>query len=849
MLHFQRNVPDCELGFLKSFHNLPSASPGFRTIVQRSLTLTLVISACLWLTLRDFFVLPALESDGYDASLCITSADDAIEALTREIDALTGGPQAARRLAELYRTRGSFWLQKHDLQKAIADFDMALNLDADERVAKYGRAECYRQLGDAGRADAEMQEAAAIDLSDAFPGLKPVLAAWNRMAAIFSTAAGAWLLTVIAWSLLVIYNAIVGWRPAVEASASLRRLAGVAAGLASLQVLPAVVWAIQVSSGCAPLTQGWLAVGLTLFCMAATAPMLLPPVRLRGTSQKLPRVDDGAFLSRIAELAGAMHLPPPLVRLWPSATGAQAALAFAGCLPAPQLVVTDGILHRLSPAERDAVVAHELGHLANGSLWLLTAVIPVTCALAIAVSPWFPLMIVLPFGLALGIGLRRMVCRPLELDADLRAARAAGFRAMATALAKVHAVNSFGDRGVLPLLIHATATHPSREARLWSLRNASPAGDDSKIVVDQVLVRRHQVAARAVFLVWLLVLAGTMAAGCMSAEPAMFAVPLWVTVVTPTVLRYAGQWRRISLDRQRLGRSSFRPALVVVALLACPVLAFFPDAVAGVIAPLAGLEGSPLFVLYPLLLAGVSIAGGTWMQRIQLARKLRGEMAIAMQVHDFQRVLDIGRSAPAALAADPWLRYNIAFARAICGDRTEAIAEFDELWRDQPGFPISAMTLAALLLDADEPDRALAAARGAAGRLPHDSTAQVLVARSLRRLGRLNEARHACELALALDAGDGAAHAVAAALALDDGDCSHAQKSIETALDLAPGAPYIALVRAEITLKTQTDVDPQAAFDEAIAVIRSNPFAFYRADVGRLEQILAERRERAQPAQ
>ena len=73
-----------------------------------------------------------------------------------------------------------------------------------------------------------------------------------------------------------------------------------------------------------------------------------------------------------------MNVPVPVVRLWPSNTGSQQAQAFAGCLPAPQLVVTDGILHRLSAVECDAVVAHELGHVANGSLWLLTAVIPVT---------------------------------------------------------------------------------------------------------------------------------------------------------------------------------------------------------------------------------------------------------------------------------------------------------------------------------------------------------------------------------------------------------------------------------------------------------------------------------------
>src|SRR5204863_4136379 len=139
-------------------------------------------------------------------------------------------------------------------------------------------------------------------------------------------------------------------------------------GLGLLQVLPLAVWSILVVCQSAAPVNGWLAAGSALFSLVATLPMLHPPVRLRGTTAKLPRVTDEAFLARIAELARQMNVPVPLVRLWPSITGSQQALAFVGCLPAPQMAVTDGILQRLSPAERDAVVAHELGHVANGSL-------------------------------------------------------------------------------------------------------------------------------------------------------------------------------------------------------------------------------------------------------------------------------------------------------------------------------------------------------------------------------------------------------------------------------------------------------------------------------------------------
>jgi hypothetical protein len=49
------------------------------------------------------------------------------------------------------------------------------------------------------------------------------------------------------------------------------------------------------------------------------------------------------------------------------------------------------------------------------------------------------------------------------------------------------------------------------------------------------------------------------------------------------------------------------------------------------------------------------------------------------------------------------------------------------------------------------------------------------------------------------------------------------------------------LVCAEVVLKTQPFENPRGTVEEALAVIRANPFAFYHADVKRLEQMLAER--------
>ena len=138
------------------------------------------------------------------------------------------------------------------------------------------------------------------------------------------------------------------------------------------------------------------------------------------------------------------------------------------------------------------------------------------------------------------------------------------------------------------------------------------------------------------------------------------------------------------------------------------------------------------------------------------------------------------------------------------------------------------------------PSRRLAVARSVANRLPDDAATHLLVARSLRRLGRLDEAREACRRALALEPHSGAAHAIAAAIALDEGDFLQAQQAIATGLELSPGEPYVLLCRAEIVLKTQPFANPGAAVAEALAVIRGNRFAFYHADLQRLGQMSVE---------
>jgi Zn-dependent protease with chaperone function len=811
-------------------------------IVKKTTSLTLVIAICLWIAVRDFVPFTGGVEEDFDrvAAVFNLGTDGAIESLRRTIDRQKADGVPAERLAETYRLRGSYKLQKHEPSEALADFDEALRLNAGETVARFGRAECLRQLGHPDQANAEIQKTDLLDLSDAFPELKRTVAWTEGLFAVFTTPKAAWLVVAAAWVFLTLTNVAVGRAQTAEASGSVVRLLWVAGALAVLEALPLGVWATLAACEGTAQVNGWFAGGVTGLCILATIPVLTPPITLRAKGVNLPRVDDREFLKRVAELAHQMHVPVPVVRLWRSITGSQQALAFAGTLQAPQLVVTDGILTRLAPLERDAVVAHELGHIVNGSLWLLAAVIPVSCAAATAISAWLGPSLAVPFGLAMGMGLRRIVSRPLERDADCRAARAIGFRETIAALTKIHAVHPLGNSGLMPLLVYATATHPSPEMRLSWLRAKAPAGDVSGKGSCPRTIRLHRIAAAVAFVVWLLVLAGTLAARIWAPHLTFLAAPLWAVALTPAVLVRLAHWRHVSVAKRRMGHSRVRTVVVVIALLVCPILGTFPEQAKFLLTPLGWFNDSEQFLLFPLLLAVICLPFACWSKRVQETRKLRREVMVALQLHDFRRVLEIGRSAPKIVARDSLLRYHIAFARAVDGDCPAAIAELDRLWHEHPGLPVTALTLSALLLDADLAEQALAVAHSVARRLPDDAATHLLVARSLRRLGRLKESSEACNRALAVEPRSGTAHAIAAALALDEGDFFQAQQAIATGLELSPGEPYVLLCRAEIVLKTQPFANPRAAMEEALAVIRANPFAFYHADVERLGQMLTE---------
>jgi tetratricopeptide (TPR) repeat protein len=106
---------------------------------------------------------PATAGPDEDQKACSaaeTKTDDGIAACGRQIEA------KARELANSYHGRGLFWFSKKDLDKAIADYSKAIELDPNHGNAYFNRAEALSAKGDFDRAIADYGEAIWIDGKD-----------------------------------------------------------------------------------------------------------------------------------------------------------------------------------------------------------------------------------------------------------------------------------------------------------------------------------------------------------------------------------------------------------------------------------------------------------------------------------------------------------------------------------------------------------------------------------------------------------------------------------------------------------------------------------------------------------
>jgi Zn-dependent protease with chaperone function/predicted Zn-dependent protease len=697
------------------------------------------------------------------------------------------------------------------------------------------RADAYKQLGEHEKEQADRSEAMAIlsEMRQFMPGY-----AQYPPNSSSSPLAFAWVNRLLGWvngplfigATFVVMGPIfylMGRRQRREAGGSWRRLLWVSLALAACQMVSVLAafllfrWRSIIDYSPELPFVAFVVFGINFFRHRA----YLVAVRWMHSREAPPLLEDPMVLDRIAQIASRLGIAAPLTRLARSHSSLQQNQALVTGLAAPTMVLYDGILYRLKEEERDAIITHELAHLANHTFWywLISGAL---CGVAVvAASAFYPVFVVLGLGLALWTGSWLILSRWLELDCDRRAARAIGHRRTFSALSKIHADQPF--RGVIEFLIGAVASHPSRDERLAAIHADAPKDDKPEIEWDARLLRHRRLAAWCAAGLWLSIIVACLLWGYRSPESNWPALPLVLIEVALVVLFWLGLRKSIRRQRrrQRTGRV-WRKRLLW--LLGALLVGFWAAETFGLTDRYLSHTVSAAIVAggFLTLLALVGLLGRN------RATKLNHKVVIAIQSGDFPKALALVEGSPAVGAGSTVLRYNHALIRAVLGRREEALRDLEQLRRDDPGFKMTSLLLLSLYADEGEHTRALELASQIRRDLPDDPVGPAAESWLLRKLGRLDEAESRAREAMKIDARSGAAHLTLAAVAFDRGDHAGAREELAHSERLVPGSTSAALFAAEMALATQDGAE--SAVHQAVQAVKNNPLSFDDKELARL---------------
>jgi STE24 endopeptidase len=156
----------------------------------------------------------------------------------------------------------------------------------------------------------------------------------------------------------------------------------------ALVVVPALV-VVGIQETVASLWPRLAANGWWLYVPALAAMLVLLPMALRSIWQTSP-LPAGPLRERLVAICRAQRVGVREILIWHT-DGQIANAAVAGVLRGLRYVfLTDGLLARLSPAEVEAVLRHELGHITRRHMLLRMLVLALPLALWMAASQAFP---------------------------------------------------------------------------------------------------------------------------------------------------------------------------------------------------------------------------------------------------------------------------------------------------------------------------------------------------------------------------------------------------------------------------------------------------------------------------
>ncbi|HEU4420126.1 MAG TPA: M48 family metalloprotease [Planctomycetota bacterium] len=548
------------------------------------------------------------------------------------------------------------------------------------------------------------------------------------------------------------------------------------------------------------------------------------PRNLRHLLQ-LPPVSEPSMVARITELAARLGLRPPLVLETATVGGTMEVQAFAAGLLAPVVVISDGIAHRLQPAERDAVLAHELAHVRHRSVlrhFVAMAMVGLATALLSGLVPFYLAFLWYLGALRL---LRTLVGHSDELRADLTAARCVGFAEVAAGLDKIHAAGLQTDPTPW---FHAVLSHPAPAVRAFHLARAAPDGSGARIEVDAILVQRCRRARWIAVLLWAALLAAVALLGVRGQWGA--AAILGAVMLVVPLLPYLAFVRELRDAFQIHGWTAFhqlrRKTLWIVEMI---------GAVFGCLYLLRWMPEDSWLAWLPWLLA-LAVVVLFW-RAGRRARRAYRELELLLLRRDLAGYLRrFERLAPRQQRL-PELRLNVLLVRAALGAGQAAVEDLKRVQQDWPRFR-DAQHWAAVLLSRIDPPRAVERARALLAAMPGNAIIEGTLAAVLRRDGKADEAWQRIANVVRRRPKHGQWHATAALIALARGDMPSATAALAKAERLDPGGSTTVLARAELDVATRAA--SAAASVRTLRVLTEQlPLAFLGDDAARLEGRLA----------
>ncbi len=525
---------------------------------------------------------------------------------------------------------------------------------------------------------------------------------------------------------------------------------------------------------------------------------------VRDISAKIPlQAPSAELIEIVVELSSRVGMHAPRLGVVPSG-GALMTYAWSGCLASPVMMFSDGFLHRLSPDEQRAVIAHELGHFKTRSLWVFLCVGGVSAVICTALATRADPLALCLLAWPLAEVMKRLVSRPFEYACDAVAAKHASPEAMAGALRTIESLQPFNsDWRVVPL--RAVDGHPTSPARIARLL---------KTPLDQPL--SHTIAPWIALALALLLMAIPLVG---NAFWVVTVVCLGVVVLAPRGFLKLAQ---TDVDRRRRRLIPDRHPETVKMIVATGV------AVALIILQ-AAVPGVGLSLLVAPALLAVLYFALKRRQRIGL----RHRVAVALGAKNFEEAIRIGTTHPKWLSQDPIGRHDVSLAQLMGGDWQTGLDGLRTAAEMSPGFLLPWVNLVGAQLWT-EPATALADARVAVESAPDSAEALTALAGALVESGDGQLAEE--KICRALELGrPGQIVPVAARIALRNGDLERCRERLQEAQKVAPGDPYATLVEAELLLLTG-DIDAaKDALNTAKSALEQIPIHLVGPWVVRLE--------------